>query len=262
MANSAAPETNRVAELSWREVESALDRTRTLLVPVGSTEQHGHHLPLGVDALMPEAIGERVADRVPALLAPPVWYGVSPHHTFKPGTFTVSTETFQRYVFDVCDSASEWGIENVLLLNGHYLAQDPELEVVVRRLRTESDVEAFHVPPVDLFADVAEEIRTGAVSFHASEFETSIMLALFPELVDMAAATAVDPPAESLPLTDYDALGENRVGWALTADDMAEITDAGNIGDPTVATAEKGEALVEAAVSDVAELVAALEETE
>jgi creatinine amidohydrolase len=262
MANSAAPETNRVAELSWREVESALDRTRTLLVPVGSTEQHGHHLPLGVDALMPEAIGERVADRVPALLAPPVWYGVSPHHTFKPGTFTVSTETFQRYVFDVCDSASEWGIENVLLLNGHYLAQDPELEVVVRRLRTESDVEAFHVPLVDLFADVAEEIRTGAVSFHASEFETSIMLALFPELVDMAAATAVDPPAESLPLTDYDALGENRVGWALTADDMAEITDAGNIGDPTVATAEKGEALVEAAVSDVAELVAALEETE
>ncbi|MFO8116595.1 MAG: creatininase family protein [Halorubrum sp.] len=262
MANSAAPETNRVAELSWREVESALEATRTLLVPVGSTEQHGHHLPLGVDALMPEAIGERVADRVPALLAPPVWYGVSPHHTFKPGTFTVSTETFQRYVFDVCDSASEWGIENVLLLNGHYLAQDPELEVVVRRLRTESDVEAFHVPLVDLFADVAEEIRTGAVSFHASEFETSIMLALFPELVDMAAATAVDPPAESLPLTDYDALGENRVGWALTADDMAEITDAGNIGDPTVATAEKGEALVEAAVSDVAELVAALEETE
>ena len=71
------------------------------MLPVGSTEQHGYHLPLGVDAFMPEAIGARVAERSPALLAPPVWYGVSPHHTFKPGTFTVSTETFQRYVFDV-----------------------------------------------------------------------------------------------------------------------------------------------------------------
>ncbi len=251
--------TSRVAELTWREIESALERTRTLLVPVGSTEQHGHHLPLGVDAFMPEAITERVAEQAPALCAPPIWYGVSPHHTFKPGTFTVSTETFQRYVFDICDSASEWGIENVLLVNGHYLAQDPELEVVVRRLRTESDLEAFHVPLVELFADVAEAIRTGEVSFHASEFETSIMLALFPELVDMDAATAVDPPSESLPLTDYDALGDNRVGWALTAEDMAAITPTGNIGDPTVATAEKGEALVDVAVSEIAEFVTELE---
>ena len=259
MDETPEPKTSRVAELTWREVESALDRTSTLLVPVGSTEQHGHHLPLGVDAFMPESIGERVAERVPVLLAPPIWYGVSPHHTFKPGTFSVSTETFQRYVYDICDAASDWGIENVLLVNGHYLAQDPELEVVVRRLRTESDVTAFHVPLVELFADVAEEIRTGDVSFHASEFETSIMLALFPDLVEMAAATAVDPPAESLPLTDYDALGDNRVGWALTADDMAAITPAGNIGDPTVATAEKGDALVDAAVSGIVELVAELE---
>ena len=249
----------RVAEMTWQEIESALERTTTLLLPVGSTEQHGHHLPLGVDVFIPEAMGARVAERSPALLAPPIWYGVSPHHTFKPGTFTVSTETFQRYVFDVCASAADWGIENVLLLNGHYLAQDPELEVVVRELRTRRGVNAFHVPLVELFADVAEEIRTGEISFHASEFETSIMLELFPELVHPERAEAVEPPAESLPLTDYDALGENKVGWALTAEDMADLTPAGNVGDPTVATAETGEALVEAAVSDVCLLVDELE---
>ncbi|QKG92305.1 creatininase family protein [Halorubrum salinarum] len=254
------PGSGRVAEMTWPEIEAALEETRTLLVPVGSTEQHGRHMPLGVDAYMPEAIGERVIARSSALLAPPVWYGVSPHHTFKPGTFTVSTETFQRYLFDICASASEWGIENVLLLNGHYLAQDPELEVVVRRLRSERDVWAFHVPLVNVFADVAEEVRTGEVSFHASEFETSIMLALFPELVHMDRAENVDPPAESLPLTDYDALGENEVGWSLTARDMGELTPAGNIGDPTVATAEKGEALVESAVSDICLLVDELAE--
>ncbi|QCJ47215.1 creatininase family protein [Haloprofundus sp. MHR1] len=252
----------RVAELTWQELEDALAETRTLLLPVGSTEQHGHHLPLGVDVYMPEAIGERVAAKSPALLAPPLWYGVSPHHTFKPGTFTVSTETFQRYVFDICESATEWGIEHILLLNGHYLAQDPELEIVVRRLRNELGIEAFHVPLVELFADVAAEIRTGDVSFHASEFETSIMLELFPDLVEMDRAKDVPPPEESLPLTDYDALGENKVGWALSAADMEVLTPTGNIGDPTVATREKGAKLVESTVSDIRLLVDALETSE
>lgn len=250
---------HRVAEMTWQEVEAAVAETSTLLLPVGSTEQHGHHLPLGVDVYMPEAIGERVAEGSAALLAPPIWYGVSPHHTFRPGTFTVSTETFQRYVVDICASASEWGIENVILLNGHYLAQDPELEVVVRELRTEHGMGAFHAPLVNLFADVAREIRDGDVSFHASEFETSIMLDLLPDLVHMDRATRVDPPEESLPLTDYDALGENKVGWALSADDMAALTPAGNLGDPTVATAEKGRRLVDAAVTALCELVDELE---
>lgn len=259
MPSPSEASTYRVAEMTWQEIETALEETRTLLLPVGSTEQHGHHMPLGVDVYMPEAIGDAVAESSPALLAPPIWYGVSPHHTFKPGTFTVSSETFQRYVFDICASAGEWGIENVLLLNGHYLAQDPELDIVVRRLREETGMEAFHVPLVNLFADVAAEIRTADVSFHASEFETSIMLELFPELVHMDRAEGVDPPEHSRPLTDYDALGDNAVGWSLSAEDMDEITPTGNIGDPTVATAEKGEKLVEAAVSGIRELVADLE---
>lgn len=252
----------RLAEMTWREVETAVAERSTMLLPVGSTEQHGHHLPLGVDTYVPDAIGERVAERSPALLAPPIWYGVSPHHAFKPGTFTVSTETFQGYVRDVCASAADWGIENVLLLNGHYLAQDPELEIVVRRLRAEHDLRAFHVPLVELFAEVASEVRRSEVSFHASEFETSISLELFPDLVRMDRAERVDPPEESLPLTDYDALGENRVGWSLTAEDMAELTKTGNVGDPTVATRETGEALVDAAVSNLCRLVDALEEDE
>jgi creatinine amidohydrolase len=172
---------------------------------------------------------------------------------------TVSTETFQRYVFDLCASAADWGVEHVLLLNGHYLAQDPELEVVARRLRVERGVEAFHVPLVALFADVAERVRRGDVSFHAAEFETSIGLELFPDLVHLDRAVAVEPPDEALPLTDYDALGDNRVGWALTAEEMAALAPAGNLGDPTVATAETGAALVEATVSGVRRLVDALE---
>ncbi|GAB3420259.1 creatininase family protein [Haloparvum alkalitolerans] len=249
----------RLERMTWRDVEAATAETSTLLLPVGATEQHGHHMPLGVDTLMPEAIGERVAEEVPALLAPAVPYGVSEHHTFKPGTFTVESETFRRYVRDVAGSAAEWGIDNVLLLNGHYLAQDPELEVVVRDLRTEFDLAAFHVPLIDVFSDAAARVRDSSVTFHASEFETSLMLELFPDLVRMDEAEAVDPPAESLPLTDYDALGDNRVGWALTATDMAALTDTGNLGDPTSATAAKGRELADEAVENLVTLVAALE---
>ncbi len=112
--------------------------------------------------------GHRVANQASCLLAPPIWYGVSPHHTFRPGTLTVESETFQRYVRDICVSAGEWGIDHVLLLNGRYLAQDPELEIVVRELRTEHDLDAFHVPLFRVFEDAAEEHRRTAVSFHAA----------------------------------------------------------------------------------------------
>jgi creatinine amidohydrolase len=249
----------RLAEMTWPEVEVAIEETRTMVLPVGSTEQHGHHLPLGVDVYMPERIAERVARRTDCLLAPPVWYGVSPHHTFKPGTFTVESETFRRYVRDVCVSASEWGVENVLLVNGHYLAQDPELDIVVRDLVTEHDVRAFHVPLISVFEDAAREVRTTDVSFHASEFETSCMLELAPDLVHLDRATAVAPPDDALPLTAYDAYGENRVGWALSRADMDRLTPAGNLGDPTAATAEKGRALVGEAVKKTSLLVEALE---
>ena len=249
----------RLAEMTWQEVEAAVEESSTMLLPVGATEQHGHHLPLGVDVYMPEAVAERVARRTGCLLAPPIWFGVSPHHTFKPGTFTVESETFRRYVRDVCVSASGWGVESVLLLNGHYLAQDPELEIVVRELTTEHDLRAFHVPLVSVFEDAAREARRSAVSFHAAEFETACMLALFPDLVRMDRAERIDPPDDALPLTDYDAYGDNRVGWALSADRMDELTHAGHIGDPTAATAETGDRLVEEAVGNVAELVEALE---
>jgi len=249
----------RLSEMTWREVEAAAAETDTMLLPVGATEQHGHHMPLGVDTFMPEAIAERVARRTGTLLAPPIWYGVSPHHTFKPGTFTVESETFRRYVRDICASAGDWGVENVLLLNGHYLAQDHELEIVARDLRTDHGVRAFHVPLVSVFRDAAQRVRTTDVAFHGAEFETSLMLAVRPDLVAMDEAVAVDPPAETLPLTGYDVYADARVGWAYDAADMAALTDVGNVGDPTAATAEKGEALLAEAVDNVAELAAAVD---
>lgn len=256
---SSDPPGYRIAELTWPELADAADTTNTVLFPVGSTEQHGAHLPLGVDTYMPEGVCERVADRTGCLVAPSIPYGVSPHHRFKPGTFTVDSVTFQRYVSDVAASVEAWGIGNVLLVNGHYLAQDPELDIVVRHLRTNYDLEAFHVPLVTVFEEAAQRIRSSTVAFHGAEFETSLMLAIRPDLVHLDRAEAVDPPAVSLPLTAYDAYGDNRVGWALTRDDMDRLTPVGNLGDPTTASAAKGSELLDTAVDNVARLVEALE---
>lgn len=255
----AASGSHRLDELSWPQLETALERTRTLLIPVGSTEQHGYHLPLGVDNVMPERIAEAVAEEMDCLVAPTIPYGVAHHHTFKPGTFTVDSETFRRYVRQVCASAGDWGIEHVLLLNGHYLAQDPELEIVVRDLRRDTGLRAFHVPLVSVFAQAAAEVRTSTLAFHAAEFETSLMLDLRPDLVDMDVAEAVSIDEAALPLTDWDALGENKVGWALNREEMDRLTPVGNIGDPTDATAAKGRALREAAVENICSLVSSLE---
>lgn len=246
-------------EMTWQEVEDSLAETSTMLLPVGSTEQHGHHMPLGVDVYMPEAVGKRAAALNDCLLAPPIWYGVSPHHTFKPGTFTINSETFQGYVRDVCRSAGDWGVENVLLLNGHYLAQDPDLRLVVRKLRNEHGLRAFHIPLIEVFRDAAERVRSSGVAFHAAEFETSCMLALRPDLVHLDQAVTVDPPDDPLPLTGYDALKDVQAHSAYSSEDMAALTKAGNVGDPTVATREKGEKLLTEAVQNVVDLIEALE---
>lgn len=256
---SANYEVRRIAEMTWREVATAVEEHPTMLLPLGATEQHGHHLPLGVDVFTPEAVAERVAAEVGSLLAPPVWYGVSPHHTFKPGTFTVSSETFKKYILDICLSAQEWGVETILLLNGHYVTQDPELDVAVRTLRNEHGLDAFRVALSDVWADAAAAERTGLKSFHAAEFETSVMLALRPDLVEMDEAVPVEVPDGPLPLMSYDLYGDNEVGWSLSADDMAELTPEGNLGDPTGATAEMGERMLEEAVTKLTTLVKSTE---
>ena len=87
------------------------------------------------------------------------------------------------------------------------------------------------------------------------------MLAIAPDLVDLAAAEAVDPPDDALPLTDYDAYGDNRVGWALSPGRMDALTHTGSLGDPTAATKAHGRALVEAAVENIVQLVDGLSDT-
>ena len=111
----------RYAEMTWPECKVAADQGRVAVVPVGTYEDHGHHLPIDVDVVLSSEICERAVARIPdeAVLAPAVTHGYSPHHMDFPGTITIKWDTFVNYVRDVCCSLAHHGFTRILLVNGH-----------------------------------------------------------------------------------------------------------------------------------------------
>ena len=106
-------------ELTWEEVASYLRGRDTIIVPFGTTEQHGPAGPLGLDTYVAIGLAEDAAKRAGVLAAPPVWYGDSSHHLGFPGTISVKTETLMQIVYDIVRSLARHGFKRILLVNGH-----------------------------------------------------------------------------------------------------------------------------------------------
>jgi creatinine amidohydrolase len=219
-----------------------------VVVPVAAIEQHGPHLPVMVDSLLCSAVAERAARQVfaqrPVVVAPTVWSGLSEHHMPFGGTITLDYPTFHALLRCVCRSLERHGFGRILLLNGHG-GNEAALRVVVEQLSAELEVVLATVTYWHLAAERFRAIleRQSGVR-HACEAETSMVLALRPELVDQGrfaeARTAED---ESGPPGAY--------RWRS----FAARTASGALGDPTAASAEKGERLLEAAGAALAELL-------
>jgi creatinine amidohydrolase len=249
-------------ELKWPEVADYLRREDTILLPVGSIEQHGTHLPLVTDAAEAASVAEAVADRTGVLAAPVLWYGWSPHHLAFPGSITLAAETLVRVVEDICLSLVYHGFRRLVLINGHRVANLPPLEIAQTKVRNRTGA---YVALVDVMLIARKEIaevcagQPGAIG-HACEVETSHMLHTHPHLVDMALATAnvhaPDPkftPHHS-PLDPY--LDQDMVGLKSTvAEYGVKMRPLGTGGDPTLASAEKGRLIFEAIVANTVEIV-------
>lgn len=243
----------KLAEMSWPEVEAALSRgVDTVVVTFGSTEQHGLHLPLGTDYLWGENLGERVARRLGhALLAPALRIGCSEHHMAFPGSITLGRETFIGVVADYCQSLARHGFRNIVLIPTHGGNFAPLAEAVERV--------AGHLPGVNIIAytdlmelmDVTAPIATGrgvtpeAAGAHAGEWETSMMLALRPELVAMDRAQA-----------GY--MGDMKSAAPIVFEQgFRALTDNGVLGDPEAADPTSGEAYLAALAELLIEYVQA-----
>ena len=241
----------------WRlkavEINALAARDAVVILPIGSVEQHGPHLPTHVDSLLIGEVARRAARRicstVPVVVAPTVWTGLAEHHMSLGGTLSLDYSTFFALLSCLCRSLVRDGFSRLLLLNGHG-GNIAALTVAVNELAVELNAPiattSYWTLASKQFAEILEKQTTVR---HAGEAETSMMLALVPDLVDMSrAANAVGPTEREL----AEVAGNDAVHrWRS----FKSRTHHGAIGDPRAASAEKGERLLEAAADTVAQLV-------
>ena len=184
-------------ELSAREAKRAIDGSGRILIPVGSTEQHGAHAPLGTDALIAEEACRRAAPHLNALVAPTIAFGVSPEHEGFPGLISVSTSTMVALVSDVCSSLMDTGFRSVTVINGHYtnvVALHQAIAEANTRSGRPGERWAFWLSYWDcLDADELQGYLGPEVGLHANEGETSVVMAIDPRLVSLEHGRAEYP---------------------------------------------------------------------
>ena len=139
---TAAP--RHLARLSYPEVADYLKDADTVLVPCGATEQHGSHLPVGVDAMTAIAVADDVSSRTGVLVTPPMWFGWSPHHMGFAGTVSLRPETLTALAEDVATSLLHHGFRRVIFINGHRLANLPPLSIASTRVRNRTGAWGDH----------------------------------------------------------------------------------------------------------------------
>jgi creatinine amidohydrolase len=233
------PPTVFLGEMTTLEVEAFLQQHQTVIVPVGSTEQHGPHGPLLTDVLVPQEVARRIAPRVGAVVGPPVNYGLSYPHVGFTGVVHVRIPTFMALVEDLCASLATVGFRRIVFLNGHY---DNTYAIAYACAnaadRLPAGVHAFPVNYWDgMSAAEAAEFFGPETGLHANRGETSAVLAIAPALVDMERANAEMPPFP--PVTNAGPV--HTAFFFSSPGSVYRATRTGTWGDAREATAEFGE---------------------
>ena len=243
-----------MAKVEWRKLRA--DQLRALaqqdaivILPVGSMEQHGPHLPVEVDSALGEAVSIRlaqdmVARGVPAVTLPPVWTGLSEHHMSFGGTITLELSTFIAVIGDICRSLVRHGFRRLVLLNSHG-GNENALRSITDELSPQLGV------PIVQFCywyaaaiPIAGILETQTALLHACEAETSMMLAARPGSAAMDRVALTNAP----PGTELEAVaGAGIYRWRA----LGSRTPSGVIGNPAAATLEKGERLIAAITADI-----------
>ena len=227
-----------LGELTWVEAKARLLETDLALLPVGSIEQHGPHLPLDVDAWDAEYLARRVAEACTAprpLVLPLIPYGVSYHHEDFAGTIGISPEALSRIVYEIGMSVARQGITKLIILNGHG-GNVPTLQFAAQTINRDARIFTCVETGDTSDTDVARLVETPGDA-HAGEIETSTALATRPELVQMEYAERCVPGVSSQYLEFSSA---RSVEWYART---AKFSPSGVLGDPTRATREKGEGI-------------------
>jgi creatinine amidohydrolase len=231
---------------------------RLILVPLGSTEQEGTHLPLGVDTYVAEAVANAVAEATDCLVAPSLPLGYSEWFLEFPGTISLKMETLIALLREYLTSLLHHGFRRFIFVNGHG-GNAPAVDVVAREFKLEHDVDVAMVQIWKVVNSLANDIPDlkENVFRHAGELMTSLMLYLQPETVEMERAKVEYVKTNKQPFKAKSSLGPAEFkGVEINLYDKAKrLTESGTMGDPLSATAKKGEIIFHHITSYLIEMV-------
>jgi len=249
----------KLEDMSWPEVAEILEKPHVIVVPVGSIEQHGYHLPVSVDSRCVEYIAEKTAERVAlggkisALVAPVIRYTDTSLFKLYPGTIGVSTDTLMKMIEDIARGLVKQGYKNIIFLNGH-MPNSWTIQVALRKV-------SFDFPEAGLYGidwwslgiDTVRAMRKSNLMLHAEEVETSLSLVIQPENVHMEKAVK-DQTTFSLSSrwVSPDFCAPQRLLWHSR---KRREGQSGVMGDPTVASKDTGEKILSAIINEFAELI-------
>ena len=247
-------------EMTWPEIKEIVKENRVVLITTATIEDHGPHLPLLTDAAIAWEVALRAAKRVAddVVLMPPNPHGYSPHHADFPGGIYIDGETFAHYLMDITDSLIRHGFKKILIFNAHG-SNEPWINIVARlTVVNHPDKEVWcsvaNLEGISEYRKALKEILTvpGGTN-HACESETSLMLVIRPDLVEMTKAKREIPLwSDGAP---HDAPSNVDRPFIWGGEWWSSMTESGILGDPTAATKEKGERLLDAQVSALVQII-------
>jgi creatinine amidohydrolase len=245
MLHGYCPPERFLSYLTWTQIADLPDKANTVIVlPAGSTEQHGPHLPCAVDTIIAAGVMghalARLPASVPAYALAPITYGKSDEHLHFPGTVTLDGTTLLETVTQIGESVYRMGFRKLLIVNGHG-GQPQVMEMAARELRLRHGDYVVLPHSTWRVPNVAGQFMTDRekrLSMHAGHAETAILMALAPHTVHMEHAVANYPPEFPSKVLS----GDGRPACAWTARDFGT---SGVIGDPLPATPEQGQAILD-----------------
>ena len=242
--------------LTWPEVKKLKFTDKIVVLPLGSFEQHGPHLPLTTDTDLVTAIARRLEQQLPkkTLLLPTLWPGHSTHHLFFPGTLSVSQSPYIQMVIELCRSIANMGAKKVFLLNGHG-GNDIPVKTAMRELKTEfPKIEFVFASYWSLAVKTIQSVRESELGGlgHACEMEASMMMYLHPDRVKMHLAKR---DGRSRFQDKYRKTEMMHSRPIYLVNEFHEISDSGTVGFPDMATAAKGKKFIDGIVKEVADFV-------
>jgi creatinine amidohydrolase len=247
-------------ELKWKDIEAYLKKESIVIVPVGSTEEHGYAAPLGLDTYVAIALAADSAKKAGVLATPPLWFGDSSHHLGFPGTISLKTSTLTSVVEDISRSLAKAGFRKVIFINGHKIANIPAITTAIKNVHETELKDVFFaiIDPAKIAKGIAGKIKEEP-EHHAGELETSHIMYKYPELIDKTKLLKKNINFEKVfsPFSQFDLFGSSGevVDIAWNSDEQRKFAPTGAFSANAKATSGKGKVYHDYMVEIIVEFI-------